>query len=234
MLSLHPPQPPRSANNTFMISRYLSLTACACFCFAASSIAHTIWIEPLGNNLVIRFAEPGDDFEVSPGHLDSLSGPLSFAVITNAPVAIDAPKKTDHFLLVGASVTNVVCTETTFTVRGGRKPHFYARWHPSGIGVSERTGPLLTFDLVPTGQLGEVRVYFRGQPLSGVKATLRTPDGKEQELTADSGGLVRFAPAQRGQYLLTVAHHREPLAGAYLGRPYQQTSHNTAFTWVQR
>ena len=197
----------------------------------SSVFAHTVWIEPLDDKLVVRFAEPGNKFEKSPGYLDSLTAPVSFVLgITNAPTAIETPKRSDHFLLVGASPTNTVCTETIFTVRGGRKPYFYARWQPVGSGAGT---PLLTLDLVRTDQPGVVRAYFRGQPLGGIKATLYTPDEKEHELTADTEGFLRFETGQAGQYLLAIAHHREPLAGFHVGRAYQQTSHNAALTWRQ-
>jgi hypothetical protein len=213
------------------IARHLLSVACLLTCIEArTALAHTVWIEPLDDKLAIRFAEPGDDFETSPGHLDSLTAPIAFILVTNAAAAVETPKKSDHFLVVGASRTNVACAESTFTVRGGRKPHFYARWQPAAGGAGS---PLLTFDLVPTGKPGEVRVFFRGQALGGAKATLRTPDKKEQEVTADSEGLLRFQTNQSGQHLLTIAHHREPLAGFHAGRAYQQTSHNAALTWLQ-
>lgn len=206
------------------------LTLTLAICAATAARAHTVWIEPLNDQLVIRFAEPGNELETSPGHLDSLSAPIAFVVVTNAPAAIEAPKKSDHFLLAGASPTYATCVETIFTVRGGRKPYFYARWQPAGAGEAK---PLLTLDLVPTGKDGEVRAYFRGHPLAGIKATLRTPDEKEQELTSDAEGFIRFASNQSGQHLLTIAHHREPLAGFHIGRSYEQTSHNAALTWRQ-
>jgi len=197
---------------------------------ATAARAHTVWIEPKENQLVVRFAEPGNDFEKSPGHLDSLSSLIAFMLVTNAPVAMEVPKKSDHFLFVGAGPTNTACTETTFTVRGGRKPIFYARWQPAGAGAAT---PLLTFDLVPTGKPGEVRVYFRGKPLGGLSATLRAPDEKESEIKADADGFLHFEPKQSGQYLLTIAHYRESLAGFHGGRSYSETSHNTALTWRQ-
>ena len=207
-----------------------SLLVVSTLTLAASAFAHTIWIEPLEDKLVIRFAEPGNKFEKSPGHLDSLTAPISFAVITNAATAIEAPKKSDHFLLTGASPASVVCTETIFTVRGGRKPYFYARWQPTGAAAGT---PQLTLDLVPTGKQGEARAYFRNKPLGGVKATLYSPDGKEQKVAADPEGFLRFKTEQSGQYLLALAHHREPLAGFHLGRSYEQTSHNAALSWRQ-
>ena len=192
--------------------------------------AHTVWIEPLGGKLVIRFAEPAGSYEKSPGFLDSLSGPMAFSVVTNAPSAVESPKSTNHFAMVGASQTNVAGVETIFTVRAARKPHFYARWQPTGAGAGT---PTLTFDLVPTGKPGEARVYFRGQPLGGLKATLRTPDDGEKEIPVDAEGYIRFESKQSGLHLLTIPHYRESTAGFHLGRAYQQTSHNTALSWVQ-
>lgn len=213
-----------------MIRQILTLLCALTVCAATSALAHTVWIEPSEGKLVVRFAEPGDDFETSPGHLDSLAAPLAFKLVTNAPVTIEAPKKSDHFLVTGVASTNVICLETAFTVRGGRKPHFYARWQPTEAGAST---PLLTLDLVPTGKPGEVRAYFRGRPLPNIKAILRAPNEQETELTADSEGYLRFEANQSGQYLLTIAHYREPLAGFHRGVAYKETSHNTALTWQQ-
>ncbi len=208
---------------------FASLTA---LLLVTHTFAHTVWIEPMDGQLVIRFAEPDGNFEKSPGHLDSLTAPSAFTVAgTNAPALLDSPKKTNHFLMVNASPTNVAGCESIFTVRAARKPHFYARWQPAGAGAGQ---PMLTFDLVPTGKPGEVRVYFRGRPLGGLKATLRTPDEKEKELTADAEGFIRFQSDQSGQHLLTIAHYRESVAGFHAGRAYDQTSHNTALTWRQR
>jgi hypothetical protein len=217
---------------TTIMTRYYFTALCTVFLFSAiNGMAHTVWIEPMEDKLAVRFAEPGDEFETSPGHLDSLSAPTGFIVVTNSPAAIEAPKGSDHFLLNGAAVTNIACVETVFTIRGGRKPHFYARWQPAS-GVEAR--PLLTLDLVPTGTPGEVRAWFRGKPLGGVTATLHSPDGKVKELVADPEGIVRFKADEPGQYLLTIAHHRESLAGFHAGRPYNQASHNTAVTWRQQ
>jgi hypothetical protein len=109
--------------------------------------------------------------------------------------------------------------------------------HPArGATFQSRRGdpgqqPLLTLDLVPTGQRGEVRLYLCGKPHGGVKATLRTPDDKEKELTVDAEGFIRFESSQSGQHMLSVAHQREPIPGFHLGVPYEQTSHNAALIW---
>ncbi len=214
-----------------LMIRQLRLILCALtLCAINSAVAHSVWIEPKDGQLVIRFAEPDGNLEKSPGHLDSLSAPIAFILVTNTPASVEAPKKSDHFLLVGASPTNTACVESCFTVRGGRKPYFYARWQPAGTGAAT---PLLTLDLVPTGKPGEVRAYFRGQSLGHIKATLRTPDEKEIELTADAEGFLRFTSDRPGQYLLTIGHHREPLAGFHGGIAYKETSHNCSLVWQQ-
>jgi hypothetical protein len=213
-----------------MTHRLFSILCALTISATSAAYAHSVWIEQNGNNLVIRFAEPGNGFETSPGYLDNLSSPVSFVVGTNAPLPIEASKKSDNFLLVGASPAKITCAETSFTVRGGRKPIFYARWQPTGAGAAK---PMLTLDLVPTGKPGEARVYFRGQPLGGIAVTLRTPDEKEQELTANAEGFLHFEPKQAGQYLLTIAHYREVLGGFYDGQPYKETSHNCSLTWQQ-
>jgi hypothetical protein len=205
------------------------------FATATSLFAHSVWIEPDANSqLVIRFAEPSGNLERSPGHLDSLTVPMIFQTTpasTNAPTVLNTAKKKDHYFIHDAAVTNVIGVETSFTVRGGRKPLFYARWQPADGGAGK---PLLTLDLVPTGKPGEARLYFRGQPRGDVKATSMTPTGDEKEFTTDAEGYIRVPATEPGQYLLTVAHQREPLAGVHLGVPYKETSHNCSLVWVQK
>jgi hypothetical protein len=215
--------------------RKLALTLSAVVAFApAAVLAHSVWIEPNEDKkLVIRFAEPSGNLERSPGHLDSLAVPMAFQTApgsTNAPVALHVSKQKDHYAIAEASGTNIIGAETSFTVRAGRKPLFYARWQPAGVGEGKA---LLTLDLVPTGKAGEVRLFLRGQPLGDVKATLHAPNGDEKEFAADAQGYIRFPATEPGQYLLTVAHQREPLAGVHLGVPYKETSHNCSLAWEQ-
>jgi hypothetical protein len=92
--------------------------------------------------------------------------------------------------------------------------------------------PLLTLDLVPTGKSGEVRVYFRGQPLGGVKATLHA--GRKG--TKSMRMLMAFCDSKRSSLdnissLCRITASRSPVS---VGRPYQQTSHNAALSWRQQ
>lgn len=180
---------------------------------------------------MIRFAEPDGSFEKSPGYLDSLSLPNAFICLARTNVPVEATKMTNHFLLKNVFATQAICVETVFTVRGAKKPYFYARWQPADSQADHR--PTLNLDIVPTGKRGEARVWFRGKPLGEVKATLHSPNGKEEELIADKDGFLRFETAKPGQYLLTIAHYREPLAGFFGGQAYDQTSHNGALSWQE-
>jgi len=215
----------------------LILALAGCLLAALNGLAHSVWLEPnAAGELMLRFAEPDGKFEKSPGHLDELTQPIAWKPgASNAPVTLTVEKKSDHFRLAEAKATDTVQAETDFQVmtapgRPGRLPHFYARWHPAGAGAAT---PALTLDLVPTGKSGEVRVFFRGKPLGGIKATLRTPDEKEQEVTADGEGYLRYASTQSGQHMLSIARHRETVGGFAGGRAYDLTSHNASLTWRQ-
>src|SRR5262245_33764423 len=116
--------------------------------------AHHVWIEDTPEKqLVVRFGEPGETFEKSPGHLDSLSLPVAWKPGADGkPAALVVEKKTDHFLLVATEPGAAVAGETIFPVmkRGDRPaswPHFYVRWQPAGVAAA--VAPALTFDIVP-------------------------------------------------------------------------------------
>lgn len=222
-------------------------------------MAHEVWIEDTPEGLlVVRFAEYGEKFEKSPGALDALTLPFAWAPAAEATAggnesrgareerdiragkvdAFEVQKKADGFALVGSAASKPAQIETGFTVMGkagdpgkpARKPYFYARWQPAGAGAGQ---PALNFDLVPTGQKGEVRVYFRGKPLAGVKVTLHPPGEGDKELTSDADGLVHFSAEKPGLYLLSAAHQRESIAGFFGGKGYDAISHNCSLSWRQ-
>jgi hypothetical protein len=198
---------------------------------ATAAHAHTVWIELNGSgHPVVRFAEPGEPFETSPGHLDGLTPPLAIRDSDEATITVAAVKQHESFLLSGVTENDRLAVESIFTVRGDRKPCFYARWQPRGNAPK---GPRLTLDLVPTERPGAVRAYFRNRPLGNVPAQLRLPNGVPLELWADPDGFIRFEPQGPGQYLLTIAHHRETRSGFHRGQAYERVSHNAALTWIQ-
>lgn len=204
-----------------------------------ASQAHTTWIEPLDSGaLVIRFGEPGYDYEESPGYLDNLSLPGAWTLGPDAtPVALGVTKQSDHFRLESATIETAALGETRFPVfqRGSSPaslPHFYVRWHP--VGAPAPASPALTFDILPTApRPGEYRVCLRGAPLAGALVRVEHLGGGESvELTADADGIIHYTTDTPGLVLMT-SNHKESLPGFAAGAAYAVTSHNTALSWLQ-
>jgi uncharacterized GH25 family protein len=210
---------------------------------ATTASAHEVWIEDLPNGqLVARFAEWGEAFEKSPGHLDSLSLPESWTTSSQAPVEVTTRRAADHFALEGATAQDATQAETIFKVIGGRpggkgddagpsrRPFFYARWHVAGSGAAQ---PSLNLDLVPTANAGEFRLYFRGKPLPDVEVEAHSPDAKGYTLKTNADGLVQIPITAQGLYMAHVKRHREKIDGFAAGKAYTAVSHNCSVAWRQ-
>ena len=200
--------------------------------------AHSVWIEELANGqLCVRFAQWGDDYEKSPGHLDSFAAVSGWTLDGEGKSTLfDVEKRKDQFFLGKADATKPAFAQAPFAIRKlhddkpARAPIFYCRWQPDGTGAGT---PAMTMDLVPTGQPGEARVYFRGKPLGEVEVLLFTPAADEQKLKADAEGFVRVADLSKpGAYLLAVARYSEELPGFFNGVPFTITSHSASLSWV--
>lgn len=205
---------------------------------ASFSSAHSVWIEALPDGqLCVRFAEWGEDFETSPGHLDSFA-PVSGWTLDEkgVPQIFDVSKKSDHFLLAKSEGSKPAFALAPFAVRKlhddkpARAPIFYCRWQPEGAGEAK---PAMTMDIVPTGKPGEARVYFRGKPLPDLEVGLHPPASDEIKLKTDAEGYVRVEDLSKpGPYLLTVARYSEDLPGFFYGVPYGITSHSASLYWT--
>jgi hypothetical protein len=204
-----------------------------------NAFGHSVYFEPNeSGQLIIRFGEFGDDYEESPGFLDSLDCVYIWKTNVEGDVqALRSSKKRQGFD-IDADDTYSVCAQSGFVImtRGSspsRKPYFYARWISD---FSQKAQPKLNLDLVPTGEPGVVRAFFRNKPLGGVVATLYTPDANDQELESDGEGFIRFEtkPKEVGLYMLKIGRYREALPGFDRGTEHLLSSHNCSITWVQR
>jgi hypothetical protein len=221
-----------------MIRSLLSLLALALLSLLPlTASAHSLWIEDLPDGTTcVRFAEWGDEYETSPGHLDSfvqVSGWTPDA--KGLPSLFDVAKKKDHFLLGKTAAAQPAFAQAQFTVRKlhedkpARAPIFYCRWQPEGAGAGT---PALTLDIVPTGKPGEARVYFRGKPLGDVEVGFYAPSRDLQKLKADAEGFVRVPDTSKpGEYLFTVARYSEDLPGYFNGVSFAITSHSASLFW---
>lgn len=197
--------------------------------------AHSVWIEDNAEKqLIVRFGEFGEEYEKSPGHLDSLSLPVAWtAGKEDKPATFFVEKKADHFLFVGANPAANALGETVFPVmkRGKRPaswPQFYVRWQAAGVAAP--AAPELTLDILPTATAGQFRIYLRGQPLADATVQVHG-QAKAVDLKTDADGRFTYA-ASPGLVLLTC-NHKEELKGFAGGVAYEVTSHNTALTWRQ-
>lgn len=217
--------------------RALALMLSGLITAAPLALAHSVWIEDTSENqLVVRFGEPGETPEKSPGLLDRLAPPVAWTPGEDGkPSPFIVEKKSDHFLYVGANPAQTAFGETGFPVMGkegkpASKPHFYLRWLPAGVTVAGT--PSLTFDIVPTGEAGAFRVFFRNQPLADATVTIHAPGEKEQEAKTDAQGLLHLTASKSGLYLIT-ANHREESTGFAAGKAYAIASHNVTLSWRQ-
>lgn len=201
--------------------------------------AHSVWLEPLPDGqLALRFGEWGEEPETSPGHLDSLITPTAVMLKDGEPVPFTLGKKADHYLLSGASATDMVSAKSDYAVmqRGdspARRPIFHARWWPASRPSAET--PLTTLDLLPSAtHAGHILVIFKGQPVAaGVELKLHAPGVEDAKLLTDATGHVKLPEiANAGLCLLTLSRHSDPTPGEFLGKPYEIASHSASLCWV--
>ena len=203
-----------------------------------SSYGHSVYFDENKNSEIkLRFGEFQDEYEESPGYLDSLDAINAWKINDkNEPEKLDIEKQKNGFSLTAQNSDNIAA-QTGFPVMARtdqtRKPYFYARWCAD---FKRKSIPTLTLDIVPNGQEGEVKVYFRGKPLNGIKLNLYTPDYDKIELISDKNGIVLFKEniKSKGIYMLKIARYSENITGFDQGKLYKIISHNCSLNWNEK
>ncbi len=203
-----------------------------------NSYGHSVYFDENKNSEIkLRFGEFQDEYEESPGYLDSLDAINAWKINDkNEPEKLDIEKQKNGFSLTAQNSDNIAA-QTGFPVMARtdqtRKPYFYARWCAD---FKKKSIPTLTLDIVPNGQEGEVKVYFRGKPLNGIKLNLYTPDYDKIELISDKNGIVLFKEniKSKGIYMLKIARYSENITGFDQGKLYKIISHNCSLNWHQK
>lgn len=218
------------------------LLALALLSFLPLSVfGHALWIEELPANagLGVRFAEWGDEYETSPGHLDSFIQVSGWTLNEKGePQVLEVAKQKDNFFLGKLDLTRPAFAQAQFIVRQlhadkpARAPIFYCRWQPDTWAEGKLS---MTMDVVPTAEPGKARVYFRGKPLGGVELLFSSPKVTDEKVTADAEGFIKAPDMSKpGNYLLAVARYSEELPGYFNGVPYGITSHSASLYWYVR
>lgn len=212
--------------------------------FAAIADAHQIWLEqPTKGNAVIRFGEFADNLrEASPGLLDNFGKPAATLLSARGEKDAAASKTASGFALpFGAGEGEaIVAEDATFPLRTFKQGDrdITSWYHPAArliTGFAQQQ-PKLTLDLVPAGQPGVFKVFFKGQPLPKAEVAIVVQSGWGRHAHADAQGLVKFDLPWQGQYVAEVSHiDRTPgeRPGANGAEKYDGINYVTTVTYVQ-
>ncbi|MFT4268486.1 MAG: DUF4198 domain-containing protein [Xenophilus sp.] len=207
---------------------------------AATANAHQIWLEQPGKGgAVIRFGEFGDNLrEASPGLLDKFGKPTATLVSAQGEKSADGSKTASGFALPFSARPGeaIVAEDASYPLykfkQDGKEVTSW--YHPgarliTGFAAQQ---PKLALDLVPAGQPGEFKLFFKGQPLPKAKVALVTQSGWAKEGHTDEQGLVKFDMPWKGQYVAEASHiDRTP--GERAGEKYDGVSYVTTLTYVK-
>ncbi len=159
--------------------------------------AHQIWIEQAeGQNAVVRFGEFGENLrEASPGLLDKFAKVTGTLISAKGEQKSDATKTANGFSLPFSAAPATALSRrmrATRSISGSNKAktsttgsiprHAYI----TGFAAQQ---PKLVLDLVPTGQEGQFKLFFKDQPKAKTKVTLVTNLAGPRKLTPTSRAL---------------------------------------------
>lgn len=178
--------------------------------------AHQIWIEQPATGTeraVLRFGEFGENLrEASPGLLDKFGQVRAIRLDGKGEQPVDAVKGKDGYALpfraeAGESLVAEDAAYPLYSFKQGDKQ--VTNWYRPAARLvtgSAALAPKLVLDLVPAGEPGKFKVFFRGQPLAKAKVSLVTPSGWAKEEHSDAQGVVGFDLPWKGPYVAEVAH----------------------------
>lgn len=180
----------------------------------ATAQAHQIWLEqPDGQNAVIRFGEFGENLrETSPGLLDGFGKPTATLISRTGEKTADATKSATGFTLpfkAGEGET-IVVEDATYPLRkfkqGDRDVTSWFRPSARYATSFAALEPKLALDIVPAGQPGTFKIFFKGKPLPKAKVAVVVASGWAKEAHSDDQGAVSFDLPWKGSYVLEASH----------------------------
>jgi hypothetical protein len=209
-----------------------------------SAQAHQIWIEQAeGQNAVVRFGEFGENLrEASPGLLDKFVKPNGTHISAKGEQKFDAAKTANGFTLPfrAAAGEGIVAEDASYPLYIWKQQGkdvtnwFYpAARLITGFAAQQ---PRLVLDLVPTGQEGQFKLFFKNQPKAKAKVTLVTQSGWSKEKYTDEQGLVKFDMPWKGAYVAEVSFNDRASgerAGTNGTEKYDAVSYVTTLTYVR-
>jgi uncharacterized GH25 family protein len=221
----------------------LSIAAIALVGVVTSAQAHQIWIEqPEGQNAVVRFGEFGENLrEASPGLLDKFAKPTGTLISAKGEQKSDATKIANGFTLPfkAANGESLVAEDASYPLYTWKqKDRDVINWfYPAARLITGFAAqqPKLVLDLVPTGDVGQFKLVFKGRPKAKAKVTLVTQSGWSREAHTDAQGLVKFDMPWKGVYVAEVSVNDNSSGerqGAGGAEKYDAVSYATALTYI--
>lgn len=216
------------------------LLASLALAFAAPAAqAHHVWLEQDGKAVKLQFGEFGDNQrETTPGLLDMFVAPKATLIGAKGEQALTLNKTAKGFVLSGApgAGESIVAEDNAYptweTKEDGKTlTHVWAPAARLVNGFAARQ-PKLAFDIVPTGKLGEFKVFYKGQPLPKVKVHAVIPNGWSKEAESDAAGTVKFDLPWKGAYVLE-AEHVDKTPGERAGKQTASATYVTSLSFVQ-
>ncbi|WP_398478281.1 cobalt ABC transporter substrate-binding protein [Tardiphaga sp.] len=221
----------------------LSLAIIAMLGEVTSAHAHQIWIEQAdGENAVVRFGEFGENLrEASPGLLDKFAKVTSTLIASKGEQKSDATKTANGFTLPfkAAAGDSIVAEDASYPLFQTKQQdkQITGWYYPAARLITGFAAqkPKLVLDLVPTGQDGEFKLFFKDQPKAKTKVTLVTQSGWSKEANTDEQGIVTFDLPWKGTYVAEVSFNDRAVgerAGANGVEKYDGVSYATTVTYV--
>lgn len=210
--------------------------------------AHQFWFERGDDGVTFRYGELDQNLhEVSPGGIDRIAKLETTWYRPSGEQAITLVKRPDRLDLpagvqpgVEDSLVSVDLEYPMFdTARDGKSLRTY--WVPATrwVGDLRAREPVLTLDIVPTGQSRdgkpEFQVTYLGEPLAGELVKVSVPSGWSRYEPTDVDGKFAVALPWRGNYSLNLYFIDEvegvrKLAGQP-DEPYQLEGYNSTLSF---
>lgn len=207
--------------------------------FGGAAHAHQVWLEQTPKAAHLYFGEFGENLrETSPGLLDKFGKPVATLSTEKGDQALTMSKEANAFALSARAGKNqtIIVEEASYPGFEKKTGDTIVRsiWTPAARLVTSDAAraPKLTLDIVPSGQPGEFKVYYKGQPLAKTKVGIVVQSGWSREATSDDQGAVTFDLPWQGTYVLE-AHHTDKTAGERDGKPYDVASFVTTLSLTQ-
>lgn len=215
---------------------------------AGAAQAHQFWYEKAGDNLTFRYGELDKNLhEVSPGGIDRMVKLQTTWYTPEGEKQIELSKHEDRLDLPAGvqpgTADSLVSVDLEYPMhdiqRDGKSMRNF--WVPATrwVGDFRKREPVLTLDIVPTGERKgdavEFRVTYLSEPLAGENVKISVPSGWTKTATTDVDGKFHVALPWSGDYSVNLYFIDEVEGVRKLaGQPdeaYQTEGYNTTLSF---